>query len=357
MTQVRLAVVPGDGIGPEVVREGIKVLDAVADIDGDLRFQYEFFPWGCQYYLEHGVMMPAEGLRTLSDFDHIFLGAVGWPSVPDHVSLWGLLLPIRRGFQQYVNLRPIKLLRGVTSPLRGYSAGQIDFVVVRENTEGEYSNMGGRLHVGQPYEVVVQNSVFTRTGTERIIDSAFGLAERSRQNLVGATKSNGINYTMPFWDEVFRATAVRYPRVTARLMHADALAAQFVLRPDLFDVVVASNLLGDLLTDLGGAIQGSIGMAPAANLNPTGRVPCMFEPVHGSAPDIAGKGIANPIGQIWSAKLLLDHLGKTELGDLVLDAIEDTLESGIRTPDLGGEARTEEVGEAIVARLRRRTAS
>jgi tartrate dehydrogenase/decarboxylase/D-malate dehydrogenase len=354
VTQVRLAVIPGDGIGPEVVREGTKVLDAVADIDGGLRFQYEFFPWGCQYYLEHGVMMPAEGLQTLSDFDHIFLGAVGWPSVPDHVSLWGLLLPIRRGFQQYVNLRPVKLLRGVTSPLRAYSPGQIDFAVVRENTEGEYSNMGGRLHVGQPYEVVVQNSVFTRIGTERIIDYAFGLADRSRQNLVGATKSNGINYTMPFWDEVFRATAVRYPKVTGRLMHADALAAQFVLRPDMFDIVVASNLLGDILTDLGGAIQGSIGMAPAANLNPTGKVPCMFEPVHGSAPDIAGKGIANPVGQIWSAKLLLDHLSKTDLGELVLDAVEDTLESGVRTPDLGGQARTQEVGEAIVTHLRER---
>lgn len=355
VTRVRLAVIPGDGIGPEVVREGMKVLDAVSDVDGGLKFDYTFFPWGCQYYMEHGQMMPADGLQILSDFDHIFLGAVGWPSVPDHVSLWGLLLPIRRGFQQYVNLRPVKLLRGVTSPLRGYPPGQIDFVVVRENTEGEYSNMGGRLHSGQPYEVVVQNSVFTRIGTERIIDYAFALANRSRKNLVGATKSNGINYTMPFWDEVFRAIGGRYPEVNARLMHADALAAQFLLRPDIFDVVVASNLLGDLLTDLGGAIQGSIGMAPAANINPTGQAPCMFEPVHGSAPDIAGMGIANPVGQIWSAKLLLDHIGEKELGELVLGAIEKTLEAGCLTPDLGGHAKTTEVGDAIVANVHQAT--
>jgi tartrate dehydrogenase/decarboxylase / D-malate dehydrogenase len=353
MRIVHLAVIPGDGIGPEVVREGIKVLDAAAEVDGGLRFEYTFLPWSCQYYLEHGQMMPPDGLKVLSEHEHIFLGAVGWPSVPDHVSLWGLLLPIRRGFQQYVNLRPVRLLRGITSPLRAYSAGQIDFVVLRENTEGEYSNIGGRLHTGQPYEVVIQNSVFTRIGTERIMEYAFALARRSRKNLVGATKSNGINYTMPFWDEIFRQTAQRYPDVTARLMHADALAAQFVLRPDMFDVVVASNLLGDLLTDLGGAIQGGIGMAPSANLNPNGEVPCMFEPVHGSAPDIAGQGIANPVGQIWSAKLLLDHLGKSELGGLVLDAVEDTLESGDVTPDLGGRAGTGEVGDAVVKRLRR----
>ena len=354
MDTLQIAVIPGDGIGSEVIEEGIKVLDAAAKIDGGIAFEYTPFPWSCQYYLEHGAMMPPDGIQTLANFHHIFLGSVGWPTVADHVSLWGLLIPIRRSFEQYVNLRPTKLLRGVESPLRNFPPKDFVFSIVRENTEGEYSNMGGRLHSGQDYEIVVQNTVFTRIGTKRIIEAAFDMASQSRQYVVGATKSNGINYTMPFWDEVFHEVAGQYPSIKAELMHADALAAQFVLKPEVFDVVVASNLLGDVLSDLGSALMGSIGIAPSANINPTGQKPCMFEPVHGSAPDIAGKGIANPIGQIWSAKMLLDHLGKTELGEMVLAAIEDVMEQRITTPDLGGKATTREVGDAIVGQLMKR---
>ena len=354
--KIRVAVIRGDGIGHEVVEEGLKVLKLAAEIDGGLDFQFTEFPWSCRYYQEHGKMMPDDGLSTLADFNCIFLGAVGWPGVPDHVSLWGLLLPIRRTFQEYVNLRPVKLLRGVRGPLRDKGPSDIDFVVVRENTEGEYSNMGGRLHSGTPFEVVVQNAVFTRMGTERVIRYAYELASKSRGRLTGATKSNGISYTMPYWDEVFKEIGAQYPSVKTNLVHIDALAAGFVLKPETFDVVVGSNLFGDILTDLGAAIVGSIGMAPSANLNPEGKYPSMFEPVHGSAPDIAGRGIANPIGQIWSAKLMLDHLGKREIGRLVLDSVEDILEEGrVRTPDLGGTARTHELGDAICERIRAKT--
>jgi tartrate dehydrogenase/decarboxylase/D-malate dehydrogenase len=350
MDDYRVAVIPGDGVGPEVVPHAVEILRAAAQVDGGLRFEFEEFPWGCGYYLEHDEMMPADGLTLLRDFDQIVLGAVGWPTVPDHISLWGLLLPIRRGFQQYVNLRPTRLLRGARSPLARTNAG-FDFVILRENTEGEYSNIGGRLHTDQPHEVVVQTTVFTRTGTERIIRQGYEVARHSRQRLVGATKSNGINYVMPYWDEVFRRIGTEYPDVTASLMHADALAAKLVLEPESFDVIVASNLLGDLLSEIGAAIQGGIGMAASANLNPDGGVPSMFEPVHGSAPDIAGLGLANPIGAMWSAKLLLDQIGRRELGDLVLGAIEDVVASGCVTPDLGGRASTNEVGQAVVARI------
>ncbi|MFB5084185.1 tartrate dehydrogenase [Symbiobacterium thermophilum] len=354
---VSVAIIPGDGIGNETVRAGRRVLDAAAELDGGIKFEYTEFEWGCAYYLRHGEMAPKGFLNTLANFDTILLGAVGYPGVPDHVSLWGLLLPIRRGFEQYVNLRPVRILRGVVSPLRGRNPGDVNFVCIRENTEGEYSNMGGRLHAGLPHEVVVQNTVFTRVGTERIIRYAYQLAANApRKRLCGATKSNGINYTMPYWDEIFNEIGEReFPEVNRWLCHIDALAANFVLKPDEFDVVVASNLFGDILTDLGGAIMGSIGMAASANINPERRYPSMFEPVHGSAPDIAGRGIANPVGQIWSVSLMLEHLGRADLGKAVLDAVEDVLEEGrVRTPDLGGRNTTDEMTDAVIARLAQR---
>jgi tartrate dehydrogenase/decarboxylase / D-malate dehydrogenase len=355
MDRFEVAVIPGDGIGVEVVAEARRVLDAVCEIDGGIRFAYTEFPWSCRYYAEHGAMAPSGFLDTLRGFDTIFLGAVGFPGVPDHVSLWGLLLPIRRGFEQYVNLRPVRILRGVTSPLRGRNPGDIDFVVIRENTEGEYSSCGGRVYSGFPHEIVIQNAVFTRLGTERIIRYAYHLAANaSRKRLCGATKSNGINWSMPFWDEIFNEIGAReFPEVDRRLVHIDALSAFFVLKPNEFDVVVASNLFGDILTDLGAAIIGGIGIAPSGNINPERKYPSLFEPVHGSAPDIAGKGIANPIGQIWSASLMLDHLGRTDLGKMLLNAIEDVLEkTSVRTPDFGGRNTTTEVADAIIRGLR-----
>jgi tartrate dehydrogenase/decarboxylase/D-malate dehydrogenase len=352
---VNCAVIPGDGIGPEVVAEGIKVLEAAAELDGGLRFDFDWFPWGCRYYAQHGAMLPKDGLAVLGGYETIVLGAVGFPGVPDHVSLWGLLIPIRRAFQQYINLRPARLLRGVESPLRDKTPGSIDLVVVRENSEGEYSNMGGRIHDGTPYEMAVQNTVFTRMGTERVIRYAYELAGKRGKHLTAATKSNGINITMPYWDEVVREVGEAFPDVRTDLYHIDALAAYFVTRPESFDVVVGSNLFGDILSDLAAAVMGGIGMAPAANLNPERRYPSMFEPVHGSAPDIAGQGIANPIGQIWTAKMLLDHLGKEELGSALLTAIEDVLADGsVRTPDLGGSATTSEMGDTITAAFRQR---
>ncbi|NMP21719.1 tartrate dehydrogenase [Sulfobacillus sp. DSM 109850] len=346
-----LAVIPGDGIGHEVVSEALRVLQHVQQISGRFQLDVQHFDWSCQYYLRHGRMMPEDGLSTLSGFEAIFLGAVGFPTVPDHVSLWGLLLPIRRGFDQYVNLRPVKILQGIESPLRRYKAGDINFVVVRENTEGEYSNIGGALRPGTPDEVVIQNSVFTRKGTERVMRWAFELARTSRKRLTAATKSNGLNYSMPFWDEVFRQVGREYPDVDQSLYHVDALASYFVTRPESFDVVVASNLFGDILTDLGGAIQGGLGLAASANINPDRRFPSMFEPVHGSAPDIAGKNIANPVAQLWTAKLMLDHLGYPEEGQWILDAIEATLLAGIKTPDLGGTATTHSFTDAVLSRL------
>ncbi|MGE5560270.1 MAG: tartrate dehydrogenase [Chloroflexota bacterium] len=355
MQIVNVAVIPGDGIGVETTREAQRVLDTIAALDGGIAFRYREFPWSCRYYLEHGEMAPPDFTRTLADFETIMLGAVGFPGVSDHVSLWGLLLPIRRNFEEYINLRPVKILRGVVSPLRGREPGDFEFTVVRENTEGEYSSAGGRVHTGFPHELVIQNTVFTRLGTERVIRYAFGLASQSpRRRLTGATKSNGINWSMPFWDEIFNEIGDReYPQVERRLVHIDALSAFFVLKPTEFDVVVGSNLFGDILTDLGAAIMGGIGLAPSANINPERKYPSMFEPVHGSAPDIAGNGIANPIGQIWSAKLMLDHLGRPDLGAAIMTAIEDVLAEGrVRTPDLGGPSSTVEVTDAIIGRLR-----
>lgn len=353
MERVSCAVIPGDGIGPEVVSEGLRVLQAAAEIDGGLAFDFTEFPWSCEYYARNGEMMPADGLDTLSSFETIFLGAVGYPGVPDHVSLWGLLIPIRRTFQQYINLRPARLLRGVRSPLS--EPGTIDLVVVRENSEGEYSSMGGRLHAGTPAEMAIQNTVFTRMGVERVVRYAYEQARSRRGHLTSATKSNGINITMPYWDEVVAAVGAEYPDVATDQYHIDALSAFFVTRPDSFDVVVGSNLFGDILSDLAAAVMGGIGMAPAANLNPERRFPSMFEPVHGSAPDIAGRGIANPIGQIWTAKMLLDHLGREELGSALLDSIEEVLARGESlTPDLGGRATTSELADAIITEFRSR---
>ncbi|HUV12009.1 MAG TPA: tartrate dehydrogenase [Acidobacteriota bacterium] len=354
MEKISVALIPGDGIGVEVVAETRRVLDKLSVLSGSVTFDYTEFPWSCQYYAEHGVMAPEDFLKTLDNFEAIFLGAVGYPGVPDHVSLWGLLLPIRRTFEQYVNLRPVKLLRGVESPLRKYAAGDIDFLVVRENTEGEYSNIGGRIHSGLPQETVIQNTVFTRFGCERIIRYAYDLAVASnKKKICGATKSNGINWTMPFWDEIFDAVGeTEFPQVERRLVHIDALSAFFVLKPHEFEVVVASNLFGDILTDLGAAIVGGIGIAPSANINPSRKHPSMFEPVHGSAPDIAGKGIANPVGQIWSAKMMLDHIGQSELGERLLNSTEAVLAEGlVRTPDFGGTSTTAEVADAVIEKL------
>ena len=349
---VRVAVIGGDGIGPEVVGAGIRVLEAAAEDDPALDLQFTEFPWGCEYFLENGQMMPEDALETLADFDIIYLGAVGWPSVPDHVSLWGLLLPIRRGFDQYVNLRPARLLRGVESPLS--EPGTLDITVVRENTEGEYSDSGGRVYTGTPHEIAVQESIFTRRGVERIVRYGYEEATKRRGLLVGATKSNGISITMPFFDEIFHEVGEEYQDVEASLMHADALAARLVLDPGRFDVVVGSNLLGDILSEVTAAISGAIGIAPSANLNPEGTYPSLFEPIHGSAPDIAGKGVANPSGAIWAGALMLEHAGYPQVAQRALSALEDTLASGTKTRDLGGSATTQEMAEAVVERLQNR---
>ena len=347
---VEIAVIGGDGIGPEVVRSGMRVMGAAARDDASPELGFTEFPWGCEYYLEHGRMMPEDGLETLASFDAIYLGAVGWPTVPDHVSLWGLLLPIRRTFDQYVNLRPARLLRGVRSPLA--EPNDLDITVVRENTEGEYSDSGGRVYRDTPHEVAIQESVFTRRGVERIVRYAFEEAKSRRGLLVGATKSNGISITMPFFDEIFREIAEDYPDVDSSLMHADALAARLVLAPSTFDVVVCSNLFGGLLSEVTAAIAGAIGIAPSANLNPEGTYPSLFEPIHGSAPDIAGQGAANPAGAIWAGALMLDHLGYPDAGARILAALEETLASGMRTRDLGGTATTDELTGTVVRRLR-----
>jgi tartrate dehydrogenase/decarboxylase / D-malate dehydrogenase len=345
----RIAAIGGDGIGPEVIESGIRVLEAATEGDDASPLSFTRFPWGCEYYLQHGRMMPEDALETLAGFDAIYLGAVGWPTVPDHVSLWGLLIPIRRGFDQYVNLRPARLLRGVESPLA--KPGSLDVTVVRENTEGEYSDSGGRLFSGTPHEIAVQDSVFTRRGVERILRYAFEEAKGRRGLLTGATKSNGISITMPFFDEIFREVGEDYPDVEASLMHADALAARLVLDPERFDVVVGSNLLGDILSEITAAVTGAIGIAPSANLNPERKYPSLFEPIHGSAPDIAGEGVANPAGAIWAGALMLEHLGHPELGQRVLRALEETLDAGTKTRDLGGSSTTEEVTGAVIGRL------
>ncbi len=354
MKEIGVALVPGDGIGKETVSAGRKVLDAAAEVHGGFRLRYEEFDWSCEYFAKHGRMMPENGLELLRRHDAIYLGAVGYPGVPDHVSLWGLLIPIRRTFQQYINLRPVQLLAGVRTPLANRRPEEIDFYVVRENNEGEYSSMGGRLYEGQPNEMAVQNTVFTRLGVERVVRYAFELARRKgRKRVTSATKSNGINITFPYWDEVFWSIAKEYPDINSNQFHIDALVARFVTHPHDFDVVVGSNLFGDILSDLGAAIAGSIGIAPSANLNPERKYPSMFEPVHGSAPDIAGKGVANPMGQIWCGAMMLEHLGFPESGDLVMEAMKSVFAEGICTADIGGKANTAEVTDAICAKIRK----
>ena len=352
MSHYKIAVIPGDGIGKEVMPEGIKLLDAVAGRFG-IDFTWDHFDWSCETYQATGRMMPEDGLEQIAQHDAIYLGAVGFPGVPDHISLWGLLIPIRRRFQQYVNLRPVRLFAGVPCPLAGRAPGDIDFMIVRENNEGEYSEIGGRLYEGTDEELAVQQNIFTRKGVDRILRYAFELAKsRSAGHLTSATKSNGIIHTMPYWDERFAAMAESYPNVRTDQFHIDILTANFVLHPDWFDVVVGSNLFGDILSDLGPAATGTIGIAPSANLNPERAHPSMFEPVHGSAPDIAGRGIANPIGQIWSGAMMLDHLGEGAAAAAIVEAIETVLATGdVRTPDLGGDANTEDLGNAIVTAL------
>ncbi len=346
----RIAVVPGDGIGKEVVPEGLRVLDAAARKFG-ISFEFDHFDWSCDYYLKHGSMMPADWKQQIGGHAALFFGAVGWPAtVPDHISLWGMLVKFRREFDQYVSLRPVRLMPGVPSPLAGRSVGDIDFYVVRENTEGEYSSIGGRIYEGTEREVVVQESVFSRHGTDRIMKFAFELASRrSKRHVTSATKSNGISISMPYWDERFAEMAQAYPDIRTDKFHIDILTAHFVQHPDWFDVVVASNLFGDILSDLGPACTGTIGIAPSANLNPERRFPSLFEPVHGSAPDIYGKGIANPIGQIWAASMMLEHLGHADAAAAVMTAIETVLAEGPRTPDMGGTAGTADVGQAIAS--------
>jgi tartrate dehydrogenase/decarboxylase / D-malate dehydrogenase len=347
----RIAVIAGDGIGKEVVPEGQRVLEAAGRKFG-FTLEWDEKPWSCDYYAKHGRMMPEDGLAQIRAHDAIFLGAVGFPTVPDHVSLWGLLIPIRREFRLYVNLRPVRLMPGVPSPLANRKPGDIDFWVVRENNEGEYSSMGGRIYEGTEHEVVTQLSVFSRRGTDRILKFAFELAKtRERKHVTSATKSNGIAITMPYWDERFKAMAANYPDIKTSQYHIDILTAHFVQHPDWFDVVVGSNLFGDILSDLGPACTGTIGIAPSANLNPEREYPSCFEPVHGSAPDIYGKKIANPIGQIWSGAMMLEHLGHAEAGRAIVKAIETVLVDGPRTRDMGGKAGTAEVGEAIAQAL------
>jgi tartrate dehydrogenase/decarboxylase / D-malate dehydrogenase len=352
----RIAVIPGDGIGREVMPEGIRVLEAAGARYG-LAFQWDEKDWSCRRYVETGRFMPYDGLEEIQGHDAILLGAVGDPAVPDHISLWGLLIPIRRMMRQWVNLRPVRLMPGVPTPLRDRGPEDIDFVVVRENSEGEYSEIGGRRDVGGLSERAEQLSVFTRQGVDRILHYAFQAARsRPKRHLTSATKSNGIIHTMPFWDERFRVIAEEYPDVRTDQYHVDILAANFVLHPDWFDVVVGSNLFGDILSDLGPAVAGTIGIAPSANLNPEREYPSMFEPVHGSAPDIAGKGIANPIGQIWSGAMMLEHLGEGGAAKAVEAAIEAVLlEPGLRTPDMGGRATTRDLGTAVEQAVRSRS--
>jgi tartrate dehydrogenase/decarboxylase/D-malate dehydrogenase len=347
----KIALIPGDGIGLEVVPEAARVMDVLAGQHG-FELAYTGFPYSCEYYLKTGTMMPSDGIEQLREFDAIFLGAVGDLRVADHVSLWGLLLPIRRQMQQYVNIRPVRLLPGIASPLADRTAEDIDFIVVRENNEGEYSEIGGRLYSGTDAEMVVQESVFTRRGVDRILRYAFELARsRPAKHLTSATKSNGIIHTMPYWDERFRVLAKEYPDVSTDQFHIDILTAHFVQHPDWFDVVVGSNLFGDILSDLGPAIAGSIGIAASANLNPPKEFPSMFEPVHGSAPDIAGQGIANPIGTLWSAQMMLAFLGEENAARSLMDAIERVTAMNCLTADLGGSATTKEFTDTVIENL------
>ncbi len=353
MKTYRIAVIAGDGIGPDVLAEGIRVLKSCAELDGGFRFEFTYFPWGCQYYLRTGRMMPADGLAQLSAFDAIYLGAVGYPGVPDHISLRDLLLVIRQGFDEYVNVRPVKLLRGAPCPLSGVRREDIDMVVIRETSEGEYSGDGCWLDRGTPQERVHQTGVFTRKGCERIIRYAFELGRKEGKSVTSVSKGNALNYSMVFWDQIFHEVSAEYPDVEARECLVDAASCYFVRDPGRFQIVVTSNLFGDILTDLGAAIAGGMGLAAGANLNPERKYPSMFEPIHGSAPDIAGTGAANPMASIWSASQMLDFFGYEDHAKRVLDAIEAVLMEGrTLSPELGGTAKTWEVGAAVDEKLR-----
>jgi tartrate dehydrogenase/decarboxylase/D-malate dehydrogenase len=346
---MKIAVVPGDGIGNEVVPEGIRVLEAIGSRFG-LDYKWDTYDWSCQRFAKTGAMMPADGLEQIAKHDAIYLGAVGWPGVPDHVSLWGLLIPIRRGFQQYINLRPVRLFQGLKSPLADRKPGDINYWIVRENNEGEYSSIGGRMYEGTDMEAAIQQAVFSKKGCDRVMRYAFELAKRHKLGTVtSATKSNGISISMPYWDERFAAVSKEYPGFKTNQFHIDILTAHLVRNPDWFDVIVGSNLFGDILSDLGPATTGTIAIAPGGNINPEREFPSMFEPVHGSAPDIAGKGIANPIGQIWSGAMMLEHLGHPEAAAAIVRAIEVLFaETDVRTRDMGGKATCRELGDAMV---------
>ncbi|MBF1686821.1 MAG: tartrate dehydrogenase [Selenomonas sp.] len=354
MKQFHIAVIAGDGIGPEVITEGKKVFSGIAQMDGTFSVTFEDFPWGCEYYLKSGEMMPENGLDLLRGYDAIYLGAVGYPGVPDHVSLGDLLLRIRRGFDEYINLRPVRLLHGAPCPLADISPRDIDMIVVRENSEGEYANVGARLYPGTPRETALQTGVFSRHGCERVIRYAYELARREKRTLTSISKGNALRYSMVFWDEIFAEIGKEYPDVETHSLLVDAASMFFVKDPKRFGVVVTSNLFGDILTDLGAAIAGGMGLAAGANLNPERRYPSMFEPIHGSAPDIAGQGIANPLASIWSVAQMLDFLGETEWSERVLRAIETLLvEKKTLTPDLGGTAHTTDIGHAVLDVLAR----
>src|ERR1022692_1915759 len=357
MRHYNIAIMPGDGIGPEVIAEGVAVLRAVAELHGGLKFETHEYDWGSERYLRHGAMMPPDALKALETggFNAILVGPVGDPCVPDHITLWGMLLPIRQGFDQYINLRPTRLLEGVASPLTGKSSKDIDILCIRENCEGEYCGVGGRIYQGTPQESAVQTSVFTYHGTERVMRYAFEYARRhGRKKVTSATKSNAVNYSMVFWDDIFREVSAKYPDVQHEQQLIDSLCARFVTAPESLDVVVASNLFGDIVTDLGAAIAGSMGLAPSANLNPERRYPSLFQAIHGSAPGLASKGIANPVATIWSVAMMLDHLDETELGAVALGAVESVIAAGkVRTPDLGGSATTRQMGQAIISTLRK----
>lgn len=354
MSKLTIAVIAGDGIGTEVMPEGIRVLEAAAALHG-LDIDWTHFEWSCEFYARTGAMMPEDGIEQLRDFDAIYLGAVGFPGVADHISLWGLLIPIRREFDQYVNLRPVRLFDGIPCPLAGKVPGDIDFYVVRENVEGEYSAVGGIQYEGTEHELVIQQSLFTRRGVDRIMEYAFELAQsRPARHLSSATKSNGIMHSMPYWDKRFADMAKRYPEVKTDQYHIDILTANFVRMPEHFDVVVGSNLFGDILSDLGPACTGTIAIAPSANINPGKQFPSMFEPVHGSAPDIAGQNIANPIGTIWAGAMMLQHLGYSACHDTIMASIEAVLrDKSCLTRDMGGKASTSEMGAAIASALLR----
>jgi tartrate dehydrogenase/decarboxylase/D-malate dehydrogenase len=352
MKELRIAVIPGDGIGREVMPEGVRALEAAGARHG-IRCRWQEFPWSCDWYKAHGRMCPEDAPQTLRQFDAVYFGAVGNAAiVPDHVSAWGLLIDFRRAFDLYVNLRPVRLFEGVPAPLAGRKPGDIDYMVVRENTEGEYGNIGGRVFEGTEREMVVQQSVFTRKGVDRIMKYAFELARTRRKHVTSCTKSNGITITMPYWDERFAEMKKQYPEVRADQYHVDGLTIQMVLNPDRFDVIVASNLFGDILSDLGPATAGTIGIAASGNINPERTAPSIFEPVHGSAPDIAGKGIANPIGAIWSGALMLEHLGEPEAAAEIVRAIERVVREGPLTPDMKGKASTADVGAAVAEAIR-----